>query len=118
MKLKQIVAYILEIDPSNTRAFKALERLHTVMRTGQPVHEKEIHAPAPSRPHELRFWRVSYHPHLLPDGTVHGVYLTLIDLTQSKETETALVESQHRFEAFMNTTPLVGFMKEFEKKNG
>ena len=45
-------------------------------------------------------------------GNLQGNTGTATDITQWKEVEAALLESQHRFESFMNMIPLVGFIKD------
>lgn len=47
-----------------------------------------------------------------PDGRLICMTGTSTDITRWKNAEAALIESQHRFEAFMNAVPMVGFMKD------
>jgi two-component system cell cycle sensor histidine kinase/response regulator CckA len=51
------------------------------------------------------------------DGRVVGTTGTAADITQKQRVEDALAESRQRFEAFMNSVPLVCYIKDAEGKH-
>jgi PAS domain S-box-containing protein len=53
---------------------------------------------------------VSAEPQLTPDGAIQNVICTLIDISDRKRAETALRESEQRFQAFMNHNPTAAWI--------
>lgn len=53
-------------------------------------------------------------PRFLPDGSFAGYIGSMADVSERKEAEEAWRASEARFHAFMNHTPAVAFMKDYE----
>jgi PAS domain S-box-containing protein len=70
--------------------------LEQVMQTGQPLLNQEVSGET-YPPGVYRYALVSYYPVCLPDGQLLGVGISLIDITQLKQTEQALRESEAKF---------------------
>ena len=52
-----------------------------------------------------RYIRGQLTPHIDPDGSVRGVFATVIDLTQRRASERALIESQQRYRDLIQALP-------------
>lgn len=80
-----------------------------LMETKEPLLNQEVSGetyPLGVYRHSL----VSYYPVCLPDGQVLGVGITAIDITQQKETEQALRESEARFRSVVESNMIgIGF---------
>ena len=73
--------------------------LRQVLDTGQPILNLEISGESPYRPGELRHALVSWYPILIEGGVPQYVGTTVVDITERKQFETALRESEERFRA-------------------
>ncbi|WP_414575450.1 PAS domain S-box protein [Anabaena sp. CCY 9402-a] len=79
--------------------------LYGVMETKEPLLNQEVMGETyPSGVY--RCGLVSYYPVCLPDGQLLGVGVTSFDITQKKQTEQALRESEARFRAMFNQAAL------------
>jgi len=75
----------------------AIERLDCVYRTGQPVsaHARPMELVRhPGEPPERRYLNTAYQPLREPDGTVSGVIVLGVDVTEARKTEEALLRSE------------------------
>ena len=61
---------------------------------------------APSRMTTGRWLSIVYTPHKNPDGSVAGVIVHATDITQSKQTEMALRNSERRFRSLIEEAPV------------
>lgn len=68
--------------------------LRQVLETGLPVVNCEVHGGTTPRPNEQRHWLVNCHPVRAEDGTIRGVRGAVHDITERKQAEEALRESQ------------------------
>ena len=68
--------------------------LRQVLETGRPVLDREVYGATAPRPDEQRHWLVSYHPVQAEDGTIRGVHGAVQEITERKQAEQALRESQ------------------------
>ncbi len=73
--------------------------VHQVLETGQPILNLEISGVAPYRPGVLRHALVSWYPVLIEGGVPQYIGTTVVDITERKQYETALRESEERFRA-------------------
>ncbi|MCC5643835.1 PAS domain S-box protein [Nostoc sp. CHAB 5824] len=80
-----------------------------VMETGQPLLNQEMSGQT-YPPGVYRYGLVSYYPVCLPDGQLLGVGISLIDITQLKQTEQALRESEAKFRSVVESNMIgIGF---------
>ncbi|MBE9037596.1 PAS domain S-box protein [aff. Roholtiella sp. LEGE 12411] len=86
--------------------------LRQVMETKEPLLNQEVSGETyPPGVHRCSL--VSYYPVCLPDGQVLGVGVTAIDITQLKQTEQALRESEAKFRSVVESNMIgIGFWDE------
>ena len=88
--------------------------LRRVLETGQPVMNLEVKgATLPGMGEPERHWLVSYHPVAAEDGTLRGVHGVVVEITQRKQVEDALLASEagerarrQELEALMDAIPV------------
>ncbi|WP_171815357.1 hybrid sensor histidine kinase/response regulator [Nostoc sp. PCC 7524] len=68
-----------------------------VIKSGLPVLDVETHGTTPAQPGVEKDWLSSYYPLKGSDGQVVGVNVTVQDITERKQAEIALKESEERF---------------------
>ena len=73
--------------------------LRHVLATGQPVLNLEISGESAFRPGDVRHALVSWYPILIERDVPQYVGTTVVDITERKQFETALRESEERFRA-------------------
>ncbi len=66
-----------------------------VLDGGEPVLDVEIEGETPAEPGVRREWLASYHPLRAADGSVGGVSIAVVDITDRKRAEAALREKEH-----------------------
>ncbi|MGJ5629400.1 PAS domain S-box protein [Nostoc sp. CALU 1950] len=80
-----------------------------VMQSGQPLLNQEVSGET-YPPGVYRYALVSYYPVCLPDGQLLGVGISSIDITQLKQTEQALRESEAKFRSVVESNMIgIGF---------
>ncbi|MBG1258647.1 PAS domain S-box protein [Nostoc commune] len=80
-----------------------------VMQTRQPLLNQEVSGET-YPPGVYRYGLVSYYPVCLPDGQLLGVGISSIDITQLKQTEQALQESEAKFRSVVESNMIgIGF---------
>jgi PAS domain S-box-containing protein len=75
----------------------AIERLDRAYRTGQPVTAQGVAMDLvrrPAEPPQRRHLNMVYQPLCEPDGTVSGVILLGVDVTEARKTQEALLRSE------------------------
>lgn len=80
-----------------------------VMKTRQPLLNQEVSGET-YPPGVYRYGLVSYYPVCLPNGQLLGVGISSIDITQLKQTEQALQESEAKFRSVVESNMIgIGF---------
>ncbi len=69
------------------------EMFHQVAQ-GKPIANQLLEGELPMRPGEHRYWRVNYSPVYAPDGTVLAITAASLEITEQKQAETALIQSE------------------------
>jgi two-component system cell cycle sensor histidine kinase/response regulator CckA len=85
-----------------------------VLRTGEPVVNIEVSGETPANPGDQRSWRASYYPVRGDDGSIVGVGAVVVDVTESKQAEYALRQSEERYRAFIEQTAEAVWRAELE----
>ncbi len=80
---------ITEIAP-----LKGLKELFQQVAAGHPIRNHVLEGEIPSRPGELRTWNVSYSPICNTDGKVEAIAAVVLEITNQKKAETALIQSE------------------------
>ncbi len=75
-------------------AADVVTRLRHVLQTGEPIIEGEVEAETPAHPGESRHYMHNYYPDKSKDGTVMGVRCVVRDITELRQAEVALRESE------------------------
>jgi PAS domain S-box-containing protein len=85
-----------------------------VLQTGQPILDVEIQGITPAQPEVERHWLVSYYPLTDKDGQVVGINITVLEITERKQSEEALRQSEQRLQAIINNSRAAIFMKDVQ----
>ncbi|MGD0079922.1 MAG: PAS domain-containing protein [Methanoregula sp.] len=80
---------------------KVSSKYTSVLETGQPVAGIERQGPSPDRPGVIRHWLSNLYPVRTGDGTIIGIGIIVVEITELKKAEEALKESEARFLAFI-----------------
>ena len=80
---------ILEIAP-----IKGIRELFEQAASGQVVRNRLLEGELSARPGERRWWNVSYSPVYNADGTVAAIAAAVLEMTNQKKSEAALIQSE------------------------
>ncbi|MCH7676450.1 PAS domain S-box protein [candidate division KSB1 bacterium] len=78
-----------------------------VIDSGEPIINSEVKGFLPAQPEVPRNWLVSYYPLLSNKGLVQGVNTIVIDITERKQAEVALRESEQTLRQLVETTKIL-----------
>jgi len=76
--------------------------LHQVMETGQPVMDVEVSGETPARPGVRCHWLASYYPVRDVDGSISGLGMVVMDISEQKRAEEHLRRTAEFRERFMS----------------
>lgn len=79
------------------------EVLRQVLKTGQVVQQDDFSGPS-LRTGEVRHWQSQWFPARAPDGTITGVAVVVVDVTERVRTEAALRRTQERAQRLQQAT--------------
>lgn len=71
-----------------------LKELLETAATGQPIRNQLLQGELPGRPGEQRSFNVSYSPVFNTDGTVEAIAAVVLEITNQKKAEAALIQSE------------------------
>jgi len=71
-------------------------QLRSVIATGEPVTDPEVHIATPREPGRTRIFNASYYPVHSPDGEVIGVGAVISDITERQHAQIALAQALER----------------------
>jgi PAS domain S-box-containing protein len=81
--------------------------VEAVFKTGQPIHKKDLALVVNRHGHdETAYFTFSYSPLFDQDGTVAGLFCTVIETTNEVLTNQRLRESEARFRTLADTAPM------------
>ena len=86
---------IHEVVPEIAPTLKPM--LERVLETSEPVVDLEIRGSTPAQPDAERDWLASFYPLTARDGSVKGVSVVILEITESKRAEARLLESERRY---------------------
>jgi PAS domain S-box-containing protein len=89
--------------------------LRQVLRSGEPMVNIEVSGETPAGPGDQRFWRASYYPVRGDDGSIVGIGAVVVDMTESRQAEHALRQSEERYRAFIEQTAEAVWRAELEQ---
>jgi PAS domain S-box-containing protein len=85
-----------------------------VFQTGLPILDVEVQGTTPAQPEVERHWLVSYYPLRGEDRQVNGINITVLEITDRKQAEEALRQSEQRLQAIINNSKAAIFMKDVQ----
>lgn len=88
---------VREIVPHLADAVEPL--LRRVLETGEPVLNFELEGETAARPGVTRWWRENWYPLRAGDGTVTGINVTAVEVTELKQAERSLLEAKEQAES-------------------
>lgn len=94
---------VQEIVP--TDVWLAVEpALRAAVEQAQPTLNLEFRRGLPHAPEDIHDWLVSYHPNIAADGAVIGVYAVIVDITQLKQAQDKLGQSEKQYRDLVETS--------------
>ncbi|MDP6786604.1 MAG: PAS domain-containing protein [Rhodospirillales bacterium] len=101
-----------EVHPYAAEA--VAQHLRHVLETGEPIHGRTVEAETVAEPGKLRSFQHNYLPVRSEDGAVVGVTCVVEEITERKEAEEALRESEARLMAVTENSPSAISLKDLQ----
>jgi len=95
-------------------ADKIMQFYRPVYERGEPVLNAEIQGPAPTAPGVQRHWLANYFPFRAETGEVTGLIGAVIDVTDLKQAQAALQQSEERFRTIFDSVSDIIILHDFE----
>jgi PAS domain S-box-containing protein len=76
-----------------------------VLATGQAILNQEVRGEVPSTPGLQRDWLVSYFPIFKANSRVENVGVVVVEISELKQAEAALIESESKFSTIFHSSP-------------
>ncbi|PZV13907.1 MAG: hybrid sensor histidine kinase/response regulator [Leptolyngbya sp.] len=83
-----------------------------ILDTGNPILDYELVGETPKQPGVMRYWLASYYPLLDESGTIFGVGGVVIEISDRKNAELALRQSEERLQSILDNSPAVIYTKD------
>lgn len=96
---------VRELFPSTADA--AENAIHRVFSTGEALDQIEVTGETPKSPGKTRHWLCSFYPVNGADGEISSVGVLAIEITERKEIENRLRESEARFRNLADNAPVM-----------
>lgn len=95
-------------------ADRIMEFYRPIYERGVPVLNAELHGPAPTSPGVQRHWLANFFPFRSESGEVTGLIGAVMDITQLKQAQLALQQSEERFHTIFDSVNDLIFVHDFE----
>ena len=91
-----------------------MELYRPIYERGEPVLNAEIHGAAPTSPGIQRHWLANFFPFRSESGKVTGLIGAVMDITELKQAQLALQQSEERFHTIFDSVNDLIFVHDFE----
>ena len=91
-----------------------MELYRPIYERGVPVLNAELHGPAPTSPGVQRHWLANFFPFRSETGEVTGLIGAVTDITDLKQTQLELRQSEERFHTIFDSVNDLIFVHDFE----
>jgi diguanylate cyclase (GGDEF)-like protein/PAS domain S-box-containing protein len=91
-----------------------MELYRPIYERGVPVLNAELHGAAPTSPGIQRHWLANFFPFRSETGKVTGLIGAVMDITELKQTQLALEQSEERFHTIFDSVNDLIFVHDFE----
>ena len=108
----QIGRTLREIIPGLADEVTELHR--PVYERGEPVLNAEIHGVTPAAPDVPRYWLANFFPFRSGSGEVTGLIGSILDITDLKQTQLALQQSEERFRTIFDSVSDLIILHDFD----
>ena len=105
---RRLADVIPEIAP------QAEPSLRRVIETGEPILDQERRGTTPAAPGVERHWRSSYFPIKSSDGTVTGVSIVVLEVTDLKLAEQELRRTTEQYQRLLESTSIIPWVASAE----
>jgi diguanylate cyclase (GGDEF)-like protein/PAS domain S-box-containing protein len=85
-----------------------------IFERGEPVLNAEVHGASPKPPHGERHWLMNCFPLRSESGDIIGLIDAVLDITDLKQTQLALRQSEERFRTIFDSVNDLIFVRDFE----
>ena len=91
-----------------------MEFYRPIYERGVPVLNAELHGAAPTSPSVQRHWLANFFPFRSETGEITGLIAAVMDVTQLKQAQLALQQSEERFHTIFDSVNDLIFVHDFE----